>query len=275
VCLILFAIEVRPDFPLVLIANRDEFRSRAAAPVSDWPRDPRAPEDRIVAGKDLEAGGTWLGVTERGRLAALTNVRRVPFVKGPRSRGDLVVEALDGRASIESLMQTAYDHRAEYAPFNLLAIDLKRAGGDAWVSDELGVHRVARGAHGLSNATIDVPWPKVTRGVRALSEALTKPELDREQLFTILQDRTVAPDDALPKTGVPLDVERALSPGFLGAVPELKAYGTRCSTVVIVNSEGRVEIEERSFGDDGQSAGVVKRAFVLGGAATIQSPIPS
>ncbi|MFZ1687836.1 MAG: NRDE family protein [Flavobacteriales bacterium] len=229
-CLILFAYRSHPRFPLIVAANRDEFLARPTAQASFWTEDPD-----ILAGRDEVAGGTWLGVTRQGRFAAVTNYRdlRRPRPSDPPSRGMLVLQALKG----------SFDHSGSerYDGFNLLfgtVHDLHYHNNidRTWSLVEPGVH-------GLSNHLLDTPWPKVQRARAAFASVIGTDEPDPEALFTMLSDRTIAPDNLLPDTGIGLPRERALSSAFITT----EDYGTRCSTVVLFATDGRITFEERSW----------------------------
>lgn len=242
-CLVVFALGVVPGFPLVLAANRDEYFARPSAAAAWWSHD----GVDIFGGRDLEKGGTWLGLTRGGRIAVVTNVRDVanPVRAGSASRGWLTRDALTS-AELPSGIA-----RESFPSFNLLVGDR-----DAMFyarDDDDHAMPVAPGVHGLSNHRLDSRWPKVERATGML-RAMKHP--DANELFDVLADRTIASDDALPKTGVPLEVERALSPSFV-RLPSV-AYGTRCSTVVMRDASGVVHFEERTFDAAGATSQVVR-----------------
>ena len=230
VCLIVLAYNVHPRFPLVLAANRDEFHERPTAPAHWWPAAPH-----IFAGRDLRAGGTWMGITRSGRFAALTNHRDLhrPARQGP-SRGLLVRDALDGTLDVRGT--------DGYEGFNLLHGTVH----------ELRYHNnlepvdvpLPPGIHGISNALLNTPWPKVERAKEAVRKALdTSDGTLNEHLFALLRDDVRAADEHLPATGLPVEMERAVSPVFI----QTNGYGTRCSTVVLVDAQGDVWFEERTW----------------------------
>lgn len=227
-CLIVLAYRVHPRYPLIVAANRDEFLDRPALPAHFWTDAPH-----ILAGRDLKAGGTWLGITSAGRFAALTNYRdlRVTAVSG-RSRGALVRSALDGDLS-------EVDGRA-FDGFNLLhgEVDALRYSNNIDGTDVA----LTPGIHGLSNHLLDTPWPKVVRARECFSEAIKAEEPPMEDLFALLSDPTRAPDHTLPDTGLDLERERALSSVLIAT----EGYGTRCSTVVMIGSDGAVRFAERT-----------------------------
>ena len=247
-CLVALAIDENRRFPLVLATNRDEFFARPAARMGWWAPDEGGPE--ILAGRDLHAGGTWLGLSAAGRLALVTNVRR-PQDTDPAapSRGGIVPHWLRTELRPDQFwMQTSL---SGYAPFNLIAADFRR-GDCFWASNDHAIpRRIERGIFGLSNAALDTPWPKVTRLKARLGEALkTADSVDSlsSMLFTALADRDVAPDDQLPSTGISRERERLLSPAFI-RTPD-GGYGTRCSTIIITEKNKRqlvTHVFERTF----------------------------
>ena len=248
-CLVVFALGVFPGAPLVLAANRDEYFARPAREAEWWRHD----GVDIFGGRDLEKGGTWLGVTRVGRIAVVTNVRDVGAVRdGERSRGFLTRDAL-ASASLPPQIE-----RARFPSFNLLVGE----GEDLFYArDDAETTRVAPGLHGLSNHRLDTPWPKVRRALEAL-ERTRDLSASTEELFAMLADGSPADDEALPQTGVPLEVERALSSPFV-RMPVV-GYGTRCSTVVVRHASGAIDFEERTFDTAGALAGTVReRIFPL------------
>ena len=238
-CLILFAHRAIPGHVLVLAANRDEFFARPTEPANYW-----ADAPHVLAGRDLEKGGTWMGVTRDGRWAAVTNYRDGTRPEtGSRSRGELVARYLLEGSSAASYAAAMADAGAEYHGFNLLVGDAK---GVYYVSNR-GVHlrTLEPGIYGLSNHLLDTPWPKVERGKREL-EALLKANSEdpAEPLLALLADRRTAADEALPHTGVGRDWEKMLSPAFIRA----PGYGTRASSVLLIEPGGEANFRERSFG---------------------------
>lgn len=260
-CLIVFSWQPDTDTPLVLLANRDEFFERPAEPMHWW-------QDRpdVLAGRDLKGGGTWMGVNRAGRFAALTNFRdgRAPMApKNVPSRGLLVSAMLDA-TSFDNDLARVERHAHEYAGFNLLAGDLP-AGKLFWLgnrADHVGAqasapqaipvaHAIAPGLHGLSNAVLDTPWPKLLGRRDALANALSR-NADDATLLQIMRDPDEAPDDALPDTGVSRTWERSLSAAFIAS----PAYGTRCTTLFRYHRDGRVDMIEATV-TPGQSPNVL------------------
>ncbi|MEM7787913.1 MAG: NRDE family protein [Bacteroidota bacterium] len=246
-CLLLFAVDPRPDVRLVVAANRDEFWARPAAQMTWW-----ADAPNVLAGRDLEAGGTWMGTTHDGRWAALTNVRdpQAPR-RAERSRGHLVADFLRGSTSATETAASVHAARDRYDGFNLVLAD---AGAVCVVSTrsdqptELGP-----GVYGLSNDRLDVPWPKVERG-RAAFRAATEAGADLDMLLDLLDDRHQPPDAALPDTDIGMEWERRLAPMRIVT----SDYGTRLSTALVIGRDGRLEAAERTWAPDGTEAGVVR-----------------
>ncbi|MEW6334494.1 MAG: NRDE family protein [Thermodesulfobacteriota bacterium] len=236
-CLILFAWQHHPDYPLILAANRDEFYERPTAPAAFW-QDARG----LLAGRDLRAGGTWLGVTRGGRFAALTNYRDPAALKEVApSRGELVSGYLHGRRTPEAYLRRLRPEAARYNGFGLLAGNPDQLH---YFSNRGGSSAVSPGIHGMSNHLLDTPWPKVERGKQALEGLLERERTpSTESLLALLADRSRPPDERLPATGVGLEWERVLSPLFI----ESPLYGTRSSTVLTIDRRGCVTFVERLF----------------------------
>jgi uncharacterized protein with NRDE domain len=252
-CLILLALDVHPDYSLIVAANRDEFYDRPTARAAFWTDAPW-----VLAGRDLKAGGTWLGVDRRGRFAAVTNYRQGQREgEAPRSRGHLVSDyltgPLDGRAHMAGVERDA----ALYNGFNLIAGDV---GGLFYFSNrEGGARELGPGVYGLSNHLLDSPWPKVTAGKSGLTALLAGGGTPTPSLFRLLSDRSQATDDLLPRTGVSPEWERLLSSAFIAS----EGYGTRSSTVVLVGRDGVVRFEEHGFGPGAAPEEEVTREFVI------------
>jgi uncharacterized protein with NRDE domain len=253
-CLILFAHKTHPAYPLVIAANRDETYTRATAAAAFWTDQPH-----IYGGRDLEAGGTWLAMTRTGRIAAVTNFRDGFGPHGDtRSRGELTANFLTACQPAARYVQHVQRHAASYNGFNLIAGDLE----DLYYVSNRGTSAlaIAPGIHGLSNHLLNTPWPKVERGKKVLSELL---ERDTQHLidglFSLLADRSAPGDAVLPDTGIGLHRERILSPAFITS----PTYGTRSSTVILVDHHGQVIYAERSFGNRGKSLQTVTGRFTL------------
>lgn len=237
-CLIVIGWRVHPDYPLVVAANRDEFYARPSTTIGRW-----ADAPNVIGGLDLEAGGTWLGITDSGRFAAVTNVREPGAAKGALSRGALTRNFLTSR-------QPAGDYAAQldytqYSGFNLLLADGESL---TYCSNRDGAARtLPPGVYGLSNHLLDSPWPKLLAARHRFSAAL--PQLpDTRAFFELLADQEIVPDQELPSTGVSLEWERLLSAIFVKS----ESYGTRASTIAWLRRDGVVTMHEDSFGLGGQ-----------------------
>lgn len=242
-CLIAFAWQTAGQ-PLVMLANRDEFHARPARAATFWTEE-NQPD--LLAGKDLEAGGTWLGVSRSGRFAALTNIRSPGVRQGPRSRGELVAHFLSGRERPEAFLSQLAMQLHDYAGFNLLV-------GDTHELWHLNSHEgrptsLSPGIYGLSNDSLNTPWPKLEALRNRL--ASSPAETSADQLFELLADDQRYPDELLPHTGIDHDWERALSAAFIVG----DTYGTRASTVLRIDQRGGIEFSERRFGPMGARLG--------------------
>jgi uncharacterized protein with NRDE domain len=249
VCVLALAIGSHPDWPLVLAGNRDELHARPAAPLARWAE---APE--VLGGRDLEGGGTWLGVSEEGRLAVVTNLRGFgPPHPGAPSRGLLARDFLVGEGPYARF--GAGDLGA-FNPMNLIVVEGGRA---RFCSNRPAstIRELKDGLYGLSNGDLDEPWPKTSRLKAALADWLGAGAQDPESLFAALADETRPTDAELPSTGLDLERERLVSPIFIRNTP----YGTRCSTIVRIASDGGGEILERRFGVEGEVSGVTALNF--------------
>lgn len=244
-CILLTAWREHAHYDLVIAANRDEFHARPTAPAARWSESPQ-----ILAGRDLEAGGTWLGIATGGRFAGVTNLRRAAPVRGPRSRGLLVSSWLKSTADPLSHAATLVDTARDYAGVNLLFGDERALC--TWSNQDNRVRQLDPGVYGLSNAPLDVEWPKVARLKQAYARcrALEEDALI-EALLAALRDATPAADSELPDTGVGLAQERILSPIFVDG----GAYGTRCSSIVLREPGGRLRFIERRYDARGRACG--------------------
>jgi len=246
-CLILVAWKAHRDYPLIVAANRDEFHARATAVAGAW-----ADAPQVLAGRDLEAGGTWLGVTDTGRFAAVTNVREPGVPPGSRSRGQLTRDFLIG--AMEPAAYAASVPAAEFSGFNLLVADSETL---YYCSNRDGASRALQpGIYGVSNHLLDTPWPKLSSAKEGFRRALSAVP-DETAFFDLLADDEIVPDVDLPATGVPLEWERRLSAVFVRS-PD---YGTRASTLLMRHRDGSGVLIERSFGAEPGATGEVRLAF--------------
>ena len=255
VCLILFANEANPRYRLVLAANRDEAYSRPTAPAAFWEETPN-----VLAGKDLKSGGSWMGVTRSGKVTAVTNFRGPGKVwESAPSRGNLVSDFLINGDSPGVFLDALRTRARNFNGFNLL---VGNAEGLWWYSNRYDEQpqSISPDIHGLSNHLLDTPWPKVERGKRALEHLIVgEKEITPEQVFPILGDGSAAADDELPDTGVGLELERVLSAPFI----RTPYYGTRSSTVLLVEHTGSVTFVERSFNPRDESQKEIRYEFCI------------
>jgi uncharacterized protein with NRDE domain len=251
-CIALIAHQTHQAYSLIIAANRDEYHARPTAPAAWWH------DDDILAGRDLSAGGTWFGISRNGRIALLTNYRDGPAREpGLRSRGELVVTALRGIHPAQRTLSDLLTSADEYSGFNLIAGipgQLFCASNRNWL-----VQRIGTGVSGLSNHLLDSPWPKVERAKERMRETLGQPVVEPEALFDLLNDRSQAADHELPDTGIGIERERFLSPPFIVG----ETYGTRSSTVLLIDRIGGVVFIERTFDRDGNAVSDERFAFAL------------
>ncbi len=254
-CFIVLSYRQHPRYRLVLATNRDEFYARPTAPAAFWDDAPT-----VLAGRDLQGGGTWLGVTRVGRMAALTNVREPNrHLDNAPTRGALVADYLAGTMPPHAYLDAVRQEADRYNGFNLLLGDTKHLFYFGNRATE--IRPLEPGLYGLSNHLLDTPWPKVERGKKALAAALRHDVVDPETLFAFLTDTEQAPDETLPDTGVGLEWERLLSPIFIKS----PAYGTRVSTVVLVDHQGHITFAERAYasGANGEPPGTRRFDFQI------------
>ncbi|ODU66534.1 MAG: hypothetical protein ABT05_05105 [Lautropia sp. SCN 66-9] len=267
-CLIAFDWQPDHQRPLVMAANRDEHYARPTAVAGWWDE-----AHDVYGGRDLLAGGSWLAIDRRGRLAAVTNVREGAAAKpGKRSRGELVSGFLRSELDLQAYAQGVADAADDYAGFNLLLFETRDQPRAVYVSnrDPARIATVPPGVHGLSNHLLNTDWPKVRQLVTRLAEASGAPQPLETALLEALADRTVPADGDLPDTGIGLERERMLAPAFIYGVE--RGYGTRVSTVVVVEHDG-TDFIERSWqaGADGpQPAGTVRARIQAGQTRRMQ-----
>lgn len=241
-CLILFAYKARPDSRFIVAANRDEFFSRPTAPMDFW-----HDNSSILAGRDLKKGGTWLGINKNGKFAVLTNYRDPASNKNnPPSRGQIIKDYLASDKNADDFLAQLQKEADSFNGFNIVLSD-----GEFlfWFSNKKGKPKqLTPGIYGLSNHLLNTPWPKIRKGTRALKKIIVnKKHLSVDDLFHILESREIPDDSELPHTGVDLKWERILAPIFV----ESPGYGTRSSSVMIINQNGHTLISERSFNEKG------------------------
>jgi uncharacterized protein with NRDE domain len=236
-CLIFFAINHHPDYKLIIAANRDEFYKRKTAAANFWNDNPT-----ILGGRDLEATGTWMAMSKKGKIGLVTNYRDPANInpKAP-SRGKLVSDYLTNGASPKDYLEELAPKASLYNGYNLLV----GYPDELWYHSNYGnnIQKLSSGIFGLSNHLLETPWPKVTRGKEKFNEAITSDVIVPEDLFQILYDEQRASDQQLPDTGIGLERERALSSMFI----KTNGYGTRCSTVITISQNNEVTFAERVY----------------------------
>lgn len=237
-CVLFAAYNVRSDYPLILLANRDEYFDRPTEGTKNWEDFPE-----VVAGRDLVGGGTWLGMTTTGRFAAVTNFRDPNAPVGSRSRGELTADFLKTNEPAAEYLAIIEDRASEYSGFNLLIGEINSARNELfYYSNRLGrSQKLEPGVYGLSNHLLDTPWPKVKKGKRFLKENLNKAFI-KEDYFGLLEDASLAKDADIPDTGIGYEREKLLSSIFI----KTPIYGTRCSTILTVDRDLNMRIEERT-----------------------------
>jgi uncharacterized protein with NRDE domain len=234
---------MHPTYKLILAANRDEYYNRPTNPAAWWKTNPN-----LLAGIDLKSKGTWLGITKNGKIAAVTNYREKNN-NNPNaiSRGKLVSDFLTSPTNATEYLETLHTKKNQYNGFNLIVGNIHDNPKLYFFSNRNNntenPEPLKQGLYGLSNATLNTPWPKIQKGKHLLEQALNQPDVSPETVFEILADTEIAPDDRLPDTGVGMVFERILSPMFIKA----PGYGTRSSTVLLVDHHNRVTFIEKSF----------------------------
>ena len=255
-CILFIANKMRDDYPLIIAANRDEFYVRPTAPSTFWESHPH-----LLAGQDLEANGTWMGVTRNGKIAALTNVRDPRNINSNAvSRGELVANWLkQDPGKMERDAQSQYSATLEKTRHQFNGYNLLFGNVDAlqvYNNVNNSTHSIDTGVYGLSNADIATPWPKVTQGVSALNDYVQQQStINEEDLFDILRHENKAEDALLPDTGIGYEWEKALSSIFI----QTEKYGTRTSTLLLVDKNNTLTWKERCFSDKGEA--IETRAF--------------
>lgn len=236
-CLIFVSLNHHPAYKLIVAANRDEFYARKTEPASFWRDHPN-----IVGGRDLEAMGTWMAMSKQGKISLVTNYRDLSNIKPQApSRGQLVTDFLLDNVSPKDYLTTVEEKGKAYNGFNLIVGSAQELY--YYSNYKGGVEKIEPGLHGLSNHLLDTPWPKVTRGIEKMKAVLASNDFDPIKLFDLLYDDRIAPDEKLPDTGVGLERERMLSSMFIKS----PNYGTRCSTVVMVDQKDNVYFAERVY----------------------------
>ena len=236
-CLIFISFQNHPKYKLIVAANRDEFYNRKTAAANYW-----SDYTQILAGRDLEACGTWLGMSTSGKISMLTNYRDLKNINpAAPSRGQLVSDYLKSSITAQAYMQAIESDGKRYNGFDLIVGNPE----ELWYYSNYrnGITKLAPGFYGISNHLLESPWPKVLIGKQKISPAFQKNDIDPDRVFEILYDDHIADDDQLPDTGLPLERERALSSMFI----KTSNYGSRCSTLVLVDASNEVLFAERVY----------------------------
>jgi len=236
-CLIVFAFNFHSEYTVIFAGNRDEFYAREAQKAHFWDTEPS-----ILAGKDLRAGGTWLGVSEKGEFGAITNFRDLDNpLEGDRSRGEIIPGFLTRKKSHKEKLSQLIRESKHYAGFNLLAGSSEQLYYVSNVSGEM--HTVSPGIHGISNAFLDTPWPKVEKAKSEFKKAISPNRINRDRIFRFLKNSDTYPEESLPSTGLSPETEKAVSPIFI----KTEGYGTRCSTLLTIDKSGKVHFTEKTY----------------------------
>ncbi|NOS93393.1 MAG: NRDE family protein [Cyclobacteriaceae bacterium] len=236
-CLIFLAVNQHLVYPLIIAANRDEFYNRQTAPADFWKDYPT-----IVGGRDLEAQGTWMAMTTSGRISMITNYRDPKNIDpNAPSRGQLVSDFLSSEQNAQEYLKQVEQNGKRYNGYNLIVGNLKSLY--YYSNYRKGINLIPNGIHGLSNHLLDTPWPKVLRGKEQFQNILLQQEVKAETLFQLLKNEEKADDELLPETGIGMERERALSSMFI----KTNGYGTRCSTVILINHQREVSFTERVY----------------------------
>jgi uncharacterized protein with NRDE domain len=256
-CLLVVSWFAHRRYRLVVAANRDEFHERPTAPLGWWNDEPG-----ILAGRDQRAGGTWLGVARSGRFGLVTNFRdaQPPKPESSPSRGELVPGFLRGHDDPQRYLRTLSDRSTDYAGFNLLLGD-RQSLLYFTNSNGKGSRLLGPGVYGLSNHRLDEPWPKLVRTRERFTAALGQDDPSAVEFFDLLTDRTPAATDVVPDAGLPPELLQALSAPFV----RHERYGTRCSTVLLVEHDGRIVVHERRFDAAGEQTGATRIEFSCAG----------
>lgn len=253
-CLLLCSYKSHPDYPLILAANRDELHARPAAEAQFWTDEPS-----VLAGRDLQAGGTWLGIAKNGRVAAVTNYHEKTFETLPRkSRGSLVSEFLASDSSPEEYVKNILHNHQDYHGFTLVFGTVNNLYYCSNRTDNVG--HITPGIHGLSNRMINENSFKVVKGRETMRGLLSGSDsVSPDDLFALLSDRTRDPDRTFNLHGDTIEEQRRYSSIFVVG----KDSGTRCSTAILADKEGNVRFSEKTYSPEGNPIKTVKYEFVL------------
>ncbi|MFW1678094.1 NRDE family protein [Pontibacter sp. JAM-7] len=236
-CLIVFAYRCHPDYPLILLANRDEFYARPTRAMQFWPEQPD-----LLAGKDLQAGGTWMGINTQGRFAAITNYRqgKATSIEG-YSRGQLPGDFLTGSQNCTDYLTQLQTTAHHFPGYNLLLGDTY--GLYYHSNQNSAIKQLTPGVYGLSNALLDTPWPKLELAKQRFAELLNQKLLDSDLLLNLMTDRHQPDPGLLPDTGVGAELEHLLAPVFI----QSELYGTRSTSLLVQHTSGHTDLYEKTY----------------------------
>lgn len=236
-CLIFLSVNDHPNYKLIVAANRDEFYGRKTAAVSEWKDHPG-----VIGGRDLEAQGTWMAMTKDGKIGMVTNYRDLKNINpNAPTRGLLITDFLFNGYEAESYLKEVHLKASQYNGFNLVIGSIDELY--YYSNYQSKIVKLNNGFYGLSNHLLDTPWPKVRRGKEKMASVLLESNPDPSAIFEVLTDEKIAPDDQLPNTGLDIERERAVSAMFIKS----PNYGSRCSTVVLVDRDNNVSYTERVY----------------------------
>ncbi|MFY0683355.1 MAG: NRDE family protein [Balneola sp.] len=253
-CLIVFSYKTHPKYKLIVAANRDEFYKRPTRSAQFWNDEGHS---QILAGKDLQANGTWMGVSKSGKWGALTNYRDPSNInENAPTRGTLVLDFLKEDDSLNGYLQKLQGSAQDYNGFNLLAGDTEKLYH--YSNETQNITELNPGIHGVSNALLNTSWPKLDYAKTALQEVTSNQDFKKEDLFRILKNSGKAPDDQLPSTGITRELEKAISSVFI----KTDNYGTLCSTLLMVDYDGQASFTERRY-DSATSNIIEENTFKL------------
>lgn len=236
-CLIFLSYKQNKEYPLIVLANRDEFYKRPTESANYWKEN-----SNILAGKDLEGGGTWMGITKNGYMAMLTNYRDIDNIKANApTRGKLVSDYLHGEFNSKEYLLALSKTGGIYNGYSLITGSFN----DPWYYSnyQKKVAQLGTGLYGLSNALLNSKWPKIESGKEELTPLLMTEKINKEALFNLMKNPELADDNRLPQTGLPMEKEKAISSRFIN----IEGYGTRCTTLIMVDKMGKVNFTERQF----------------------------
>ncbi|XOV92384.1 MAG: NRDE family protein [Bacteroidota bacterium] len=251
-CLIVLGQNIHPKYKLILVANRDEFYLRPTQSAHFWEGD-----NKLLAGKDLEAGGTWMGINKFGHLAAVTNFRDpINYQNNKASRGQIPINFLNKETTAVKYIAHLRKQANNFNGFNLISLDKEKL---IHYNNQLGEEtEISDGIHAISNASLDTPWPKVLRAKEKFNKVISA-EFSHDDLIELMSDGQTADPRDLPDTGIPKDLEEAVSAICI----RTEKYGTCSTTAITISHEGEVQFTEKSYPVGKRTEGVVRFTFAI------------